>query len=151
MLLIVGFLGEVNPVHNQENSFIYAVHSEKQVNCAAKVVYDEARGEPLSGKVAVLNVVLNRAKATGKSICEVVYQKANSVCQFSGMCKKDVRADDKHKQLAYEFVVQKEYGDNTKGATHFHAVYVEPSWSRKYERTTKIGNHIFYRSNSNRI
>lgn len=145
-------LGEARPLYTEELSRDRYVHVEKQVQCAAKVVYDEARGEPLQGKVAVLNVVLNRAKATGKSICDVVYQKANSVCQFSGMCKKkNITVDDEHKQLAYDFVIQREYKDNTKGATHFHAVYVEPSWSRKYERTTKIGNHIFYRSNSNRI
>jgi hypothetical protein len=34
--------------------------------------------------------------------------------------------------------------DPTKGATYFHAVYVNPMW--KLPRTIKIGNHIFYKS-----
>ena len=34
--------------------------------------------------------------------------------------------------------------DPTKGATYFHAVYVNPMW--RLPRTIKIGNHIFYKS-----
>ena len=29
-------------------------------------------------------------------------------------------------------------------ATHYHADYVAPGWSRKLNRTGKIGRHIFY-------
>ncbi|OYU78007.1 MAG: cell wall hydrolase, partial [Alphaproteobacteria bacterium PA3] len=31
------------------------------------------------------------------------------------------------------------------GATHFHATFVDPSWSRVYRRVTSIGGHVFYR------
>ena len=34
----------------------------------------------------------------------------------------------------------------THGATYFHTGAVKPSWSRKFERTIRIGSHIFYRS-----
>ena len=33
----------------------------------------------------------------------------------------------------------------TDGATHYHTTQVNPSWSRRLERTTRIGVHIFYR------
>ena len=29
-------------------------------------------------------------------------------------------------------------------ATHYHADYVDPSWSKSLHRLTKIGRHIFY-------
>jgi spore germination cell wall hydrolase CwlJ-like protein len=29
-------------------------------------------------------------------------------------------------------------------STHYHAVSVSPSWSRKLKRTGQIGRHIFY-------
>lgn len=32
--------------------------------------------------------------------------------------------------------------DPTHGATHYHADYVNPDWG--YQRTVKIGKHIFY-------
>ena len=30
-------------------------------------------------------------------------------------------------------------------ATHYHNTSVRPRWSRKLERTAKIGDHVFYR------
>jgi spore germination cell wall hydrolase CwlJ-like protein len=30
-------------------------------------------------------------------------------------------------------------------ATHYHATYVRPDWSRYLKKMTKIGLHIFYR------
>jgi flagellar basal body rod protein FlgB len=36
-------------------------------------------------------------------------------------------------------------GPVTDGATHFHATFVSPSWSRTFTRTASIGNHRFYR------
>ena len=35
--------------------------------------------------------------------------------------------------------------DITDGATHYHADYVKPAWAKVKTRTTRIGNHIFYR------
>ena len=34
----------------------------------------------------------------------------------------------------------------TEGATYFHTPAVRPSWSRRFEKTAKIGRHIFYRA-----
>ena len=35
--------------------------------------------------------------------------------------------------------------DTTSGATHYHAYYVQPSWSYKFTKTVRINDHIFYR------
>jgi spore germination cell wall hydrolase CwlJ-like protein len=34
----------------------------------------------------------------------------------------------------------------TNGATYFHTGGVRPSWSKRFERTARIGSHIFYRT-----
>ena len=34
----------------------------------------------------------------------------------------------------------------TNGATYFHARGVRPSWTKRFEKTTRIGSHTFYRS-----
>ena len=31
------------------------------------------------------------------------------------------------------------------GATHYHADYVDPSWSKHLERIVQIEDHIFYK------
>ena len=33
----------------------------------------------------------------------------------------------------------------TMGATHFHTTGVRPDWSRRFDRTAAIGQHLFYR------
>jgi len=43
--------------------------------------------------------------------------------------------------LAYEYGLK----DNTGGATHFAKRNISNSWTKKLERTTRIGNHVFYR------
>ena len=62
---------------------------DKQLDCLAKNIYHEAKGEPFEGKVAVAQVTINRA-ASGQfpsDICKVVYQKNvvydKVLCQFS--------------------------------------------------------------------
>jgi spore germination cell wall hydrolase CwlJ-like protein len=30
------------------------------------------------------------------------------------------------------------------GATHYHADYVDPTWASSYNRSVRIGKHIFY-------
>jgi len=44
--------------------------------------------------------------------------------------------------LAY---LDKKMLDITDGALYYHADYVRPRWAKHMERTSKIGEHIFYR------
>ncbi len=124
----------------------------EQFQCLAQVLYFEARGETLKGQQAVAEVVLNRVEdpAFPNSICGVVYQGSSRGCQFSWTC--DGRADKVREQQAFNRVakVARAMMDGaprslTEGATFFHTPAVNPGWARKFERTTKIGAHIFYR------
>ena len=49
----------------------------------------------------------------------------------------------KAKEIA-EHVYLGNYRDVTSGAQFYHADYVSPSWARVFDRTIKIGAHIFY-------
>jgi hypothetical protein len=123
-------------------------------NCLAKAVYFEARSETELGQLAVAKVVLNRLKdpAYPKTICGVVYQGSDrrNSCQFSFAC--DGLADDVKSKPAWDRskrIAQKALaGDQTVrimgAATHYHADYVRPKWSREMRRLIKIGRHIFY-------
>jgi spore germination cell wall hydrolase CwlJ-like protein len=73
-------------------SFAESLIDESEKTCLAKVIYNETRGEPLSGKKGVAKVVLNRKsdKHFPKTICSVVNEittrKGRKVCQFSWVC-----------------------------------------------------------------
>jgi spore germination cell wall hydrolase CwlJ-like protein len=126
-------------------------HDRQQIRCMAENTYFEAGHEPTKGKIAVNNVVLNRVKDKRfpKTPCAVINQKAKGVCQFSWKCEggkriADMTAYRKATDVA-EDVYLGNYSDVTKGAKFYHADYVSPSWGRVFDRTTKIGAHIFYR------
>ena len=132
--------------------------------CLATAVYFEARGEPMVGQVAVAQVIVNRVydERFPDTVCDVVKQgeyytwnKSIPIkyrCQFSFWCdgKPEVMRDETAKQWAYnvaESTLQGIFYDTTSGATHYHADYVVPDWSKNsmFTKTVQINAHIFYR------
>jgi len=121
--------------------------------CLAQAVYYEAGFEPIEGRRAVAQVVLNRLRhpAFPKSVCGVVYQGARSgTCQFTFVCDGSLyRAPDPDAwrqaraiaQAALAGYVERSVGE----ATHYHADYVAPQWAPLLAKVTQIGAHIFYR------
>jgi hypothetical protein len=118
-------------------------HDEAQVECLAKNVYFEARGEPLKGQIAVANVVMNRITyGFAKTPCEVIMQKNQFswVRHHSKIVDKDLY--ERNKQVA-RTVYYSQMKDITHGALYYHANYVNPHW--KYTRVAIIGHHVFYK------
>jgi hypothetical protein len=118
-----------------------------------QAIYYEAGFEPLEGRRAVAQVVLNRMRhpAFPKSICGVVYQGARDpVCQFSFVCDGSLyrkpalgawHEAEKIAAAAINGFVEKSVG----AATHYHADYVAPYWAPRLAKIAQIGAHIFYR------
>ena len=128
-----------------------------QENCLTTAIYFEARSESQLGQLAVATVILNRVKASNSSssICRVVYKGAShlNACQFSFACdgKSDLVDDARAWETALEItnlaLVKKAKNGRMHAiatATHYHADYVDPYWSKSLNRLTKIGRHIFY-------
>ncbi len=126
-----------------------------EVDCLAKAIFFEARGESYAGKVMVANVVLNRTKfgkPFSNTICGVIYQPR----QFSWTSNKWKRNtsfrevarkfDSKeHKAVVESLEIALKYvildTKNTGKCTHFS------SKSDKFGRTLfikQVGNHKFY-------
>jgi hypothetical protein len=121
--------------------------------CLTQAVYYEAGYEPMAGRRAVAQVVLNRMRhpAFPKSVCGVVYQHNSSpVCQFSFVCDGALlrrpaaalwkQAED-IARAALAGYVERSVG----AATHYHADYVAPNWAPLLTKINKLGAHIFYR------
>jgi spore germination cell wall hydrolase CwlJ-like protein len=143
--------------------FSQSAFSDTELECLAKNIYFEARGESLSGMVAVANVTMNRVNHDKfpNTICGVVKQakyytnwKGNRVprrnaCQFSWFC--DGKSDDPIDLIAYETsikiakVVMSGYIDITRGSLFYHNHSVDPHWSKSMSLVKVIGAHNFYR------
>ena len=122
--------------------------------CLAEALYFEARGETIAGQFAVAEVILNRRDVSQfpATVCGVVNQGTGRLhaCQFSYTC--DGRAERVSEPAAYaragkiaRLMLDGGPRTLTGDATYFHTTGVRPSWSRRFTRTTRIGQHIFYR------
>lgn len=127
---------------------------DREQRCLAEAVYFEARSEPEEGQAAVAQVVLNRVKSGlyPTSVCGVVYQNRHRYmgCQFSFACEgKSLRIADGPSwqgasRIAKAVIEGRTYLSEVGGATHYHADYVKPGWSRRLKKMDVIGRHIFY-------
>ena len=126
----------------------------KEVECLAKNIYFEAGSEPYNGKVAVAEVTLNRVKSKQypRTVCGVVYQKTNGVCQFSWVCENKTRVNTRtagwteSMKISQRLLVSKRESNIVGNAKFFHADYVEPQWAKTKIFVKRIGNHLFYRN-----
>lgn len=131
--------------------------SKKDLECLAKNIYYESRGQPEKGQYGVAYVTMNRVNS-GKfptNVCAVVNQKVGKVCQFSWVCllansKKiinDKISFSKSQEIALN-VLQNYYNksikDPTNGALFFAEKNVFKNTLSKFKITTRIGDHVFY-------
>lgn len=135
--------------------------------CLAEAIFFESGNQPISGKVAVAHVILNRVKSKSypNSICDVVHQgpvqeswKKDGTfypvrwkCQFSYWC--DGKSDkptlgptwDESMSAGTFAITTNNLLDITEGATHYHADYVYPNWADNLHRIVYIQDHVFYK------
>ena len=131
---------------------------ETALKCLTQAIYYEAALEPLQGRRAVAQVVLNRMRhpAYPKSVCGVVYQGAERAtgCQFSFTCDGSLLRTPmagpwrEARQVALAALAG--YVETSVGtATHYHADYVLPKWAFTLGKIEQLGRHIFYRFSGN--
>ncbi len=119
----------------------------RELDCLATGIYFESKGEPLSGQLAVGQVIANRA-TSGRfpsSYCGVLFQRS----QFSFIRGKSLPTAPRsskqwHNAVAIAKIVSRGLKESSVGkALFFHATHVSPRWRLK--RVASIGNHIFSR------
>jgi hypothetical protein len=130
-----------------------ALDHRRALLCLTQAVYYEAGFEPLDGRRAVAQVVINRMRhpAFPKSVCGVVYQGASSpVCQFSFVCdgslyRAPAPAAWREAKAVAEAALAGYVETSVGSATHYHADYVAPRWAPMLTKIAQLGTHIFYR------
>ncbi|WP_294058203.1 cell wall hydrolase [Sphingomonas sp.] len=120
--------------------------ADSELRCLATGVYFEAKGEPLSGQLAVAEVILDRA-SSGRfppSVCRVLSQPGQFSFVRGGRMPTPPSNAAWRKAMAVALVAQKDlWASPVDGALYFHARYVRPTWKRA--RVGSVGNHVFYR------
>ena len=134
--------------------FANDIDQARALNCLTQAVYYEAGFEPLQGRRAVAQVVLNRLRhpVFPKTICGVVFQGSQlpTGCQFTFTCDGSLARPPEAKawreaqdvaQAALAGKVERSIG----WATHYHTIFVVPYWMPTLTKLSLIGAHIFYR------
>lgn len=114
--------------------------------CMAGAVYFEAKGEPLSGQLAVADVIINRTKSGRfpKSICSVVKQPGQFSFVRHGHIPAIANSAAYRTAVAVARVAMADAWDSPAAdAMYFHARRVSPAW--RMQKVASIGNHVFYR------
>jgi N-acetylmuramoyl-L-alanine amidase len=119
---------------------------DDETSCMAGAIYFESKGEPLTGQLAVANVILNRIRSGrfASTICSVVTQRG----QFSFV--RDGRVPDIADCAYYRTAIAvarvamaDAWQSPAAGALFFHARRISPGW--RHEPIATIGNQVFYR------
>jgi N-acetylmuramoyl-L-alanine amidase len=119
----------------------------RNIECLARNVYFEARGEPVAGQYAVAEVTMNRkaARFFPRSVCAVVYEKRAFSWTDSATLPEPSGEEWLRARQVAEAVYFQRFTPVLNGALYYHADYVTPDWAKEKRRVTRIGGHIFYR------
>lgn len=130
------------------------------IDTLARTLWDEARGESLTGIEAVACVILNRVKTAqrrgsmwwGNTIDAVCLKPYQFSCWNAGDPNlpklQSVTVGDPTFAICHRIAQRAVNGvlnDITNGADHYHAPYVSPHWAASQAPVATIGNHIFYK------
>lgn len=158
VLGLLGFAASLVFGHRDaQNAKLREFHA-RSLECLARNVYYEARGESRAGQYAVAEVTMNRKASPHypKTVCEVVYQKnwdpirkryvgAFSWTEFEALDAPAGEPWARAVKVAEDVYYQRRQSMLPAGAVHFHATYINPDWSKERPRVAKIGKHVFYR------
>lgn len=122
----------------------------RELQCLARNIYYEARGEPILGWIAVINVTINRSQNNNTTICSTV----NAPGQFSWTSRPQRLPGGEIWQrvqiMAWLAIHYPELViDITNGSTYFHSCRCTPAVHRRFQFVRSIGNHRFYRDPRN--
>jgi N-acetylmuramoyl-L-alanine amidase len=120
---------------------------DEESDCLARAVYFESRGEPLSGQLAVAEVIINRARSGrfAPTLCGVVRQPSQFSFVRRGYIPQPPQASrDWHTAVAIARIATDRLArGGAPQALFFHARRINPRW--RLTRVATVGNHVFYR------
>jgi spore germination cell wall hydrolase CwlJ-like protein len=129
--------------------------------CLTCNIYEESRDQPLAGQILVAKTTMNRAKATGDSVCKTVWRHKQFSWTNFPLGKKPVKElDSWRRALEVAHLVMTEYGKAKSTDVNlivmaggqanndikwYHTQEVAPKWRKELDKVTVIGDHVFYK------
>lgn len=133
---------EVVQVFNSGNNTVLLTKSD--IYLMSQIVYEESKGEPYEGKIAVASVILNRVTHPSfpKTVEDVIKQKNAFSCVINGNIT--AKPDDSSTKAVMDAISG---SDPTNDAVFFYNPKIATSrWMKDLQKTNikTIGNHVFF-------
>ncbi len=134
-----------SPSNNTRHQQVASINQEA-LEWLAKMIYAEARGEPLEGQIAVGAVIMNRVNSSlfPNTVREVLFERSNGVFQFTPVSNGSINTAVPN-DVNMEAAIRAANGeDPTNGSLFFYnPAKTGDSWIRTRQVSTTIGNHVF--------
>lgn len=119
-----------------------------ELTCLAQAVYFEARGEELTGQLAVAQVIINRAQSGRfpRDYCGVVAEPGQFSFVRGGRIPAAPAASaawSRARAIA-RIAEQGLWDSGVGGSLYFHNARVHPGWARRKASVARIDSHLFY-------
>lgn len=100
------------------------------IQCLAAVIYLEARGEPIAGRIAVADTIMTRAALSGDTPCAERHR------------PNQYALGSEYDAASVVIAAAVYAGIGCRCVTHFHNAPVSPGWNMPMVKI--IGGHTFY-------
>lgn len=126
-----------NIISKAKTTIVDSHISKRDIQCVAETIYSEARGESLTGQLAVGATIVNRSKKIfHKPACHVVRQ------QYT---QKHIPKEDREEYMKLATIILYGKAKNPVGDLDSFDSF-KHRYSKRPKRNVKIGNHYFYKA-----
>ncbi|MGI6575213.1 MAG: cell wall hydrolase [bacterium] len=135
----------VHQTEEEEEEEPPPAYTKEELDWLARLVHAEAKGEPLAGKIAVANVVINRTKSPNfpDSIQKVIFQKVNGRYQFCPVANGSIYAEPAPEAIKAAKLALEGKATITEAVYFYNPKLASSSWIRTRPVINVIGNHNF--------
>ena len=143
-LLLLVFLASNAQANSQ---YVQLMTERGSIACLSSAVFSEANLESKKDKEKVVVVVLNRAVAANKHVCEILRQKAQFSFYKAGYSFTKNAMDEENIQIVLDILGRAMHNrqSNYGNIMFFHARSVNPSWARNMKKMYVESGHVFYK------
>lgn len=147
IVILLSFLLGLVPIKSATMPDVPKINlTEKDLKCLVKNAYYEARGEGKLGMQLVTKVVINRAKKSLKSVCQIIFERN----QFSWTTQYKGKIPKESFNYILNIILEMYFKRDSlplymEDVTYFHHKSIKPKWSSSLKKVGYWNNHVFYK------